>query len=112
MLSINIFPFPFKLGFEYIPNKYSIKQYHKRINYRAGLYLNNSYIKIDNNQIQNYGITFGLGFPISNQRTSLNFSCTIGKRGTTENNLIEENYTALGVNLTLYDFWFIKRKYQ
>ncbi len=86
--------------------------YYKRINYRAGLYLNNSYIKINNEQIKNYGITFGLGFPISNQRTSLNFSCTFGKRGATNNNLIEENYTAIGINLTLYDFWFIKRKFQ
>jgi hypothetical protein len=42
----------------------------------------------------------------------LNFSCSFGKRGTTENNLIEENYTAFGVNLTLYDFWFLKRKFQ
>jgi hypothetical protein len=102
----------FKIGFEYIPNKFSLKNYYKKINYRAGLYLNNSYININDEQIKNYGITFGLGFPISNQRTSLNFSCTLGKRGTTNNNLIEENYTAIGVNLTLYDFWFIKRKFQ
>lgn len=102
----------FKFGFEYTPNKFSLKNYYKRINYRAGMYLNNSYIKIDNEQIKNYGITFGLGFPISNQRTSLNFSCTLGKRGSLNNNLIEENYTAIGINLTLYDFWFIKRKFQ
>lgn len=102
----------YKIGFEYTPNKFSLKNYYKRINYRAGLYLNDGYIKIDNEQIKNYGITFGLGFPISNQRTSLNFSCTLGKRGATNNNLIEENYTAIGINLTLYDFWFIKRKFQ
>ncbi|NOQ24053.1 MAG: hypothetical protein GQ564_01715 [Bacteroidales bacterium] len=102
----------FKFGLEYTPNKFSLKNYYKKINYRAGLYLNNSYIKINNEQIKNYGITFGLGFPISNQRTSLNFSCTLGKRGATNNNLIEENYTAIGINLTLYDFWFIKRKFQ
>ncbi|MDA3952059.1 MAG: hypothetical protein PF485_00295 [Bacteroidales bacterium] len=102
----------FKIGVEYIPNRRSIKDYYKRVNYRAGLYLNNSYIKINDEQIKNYGITFGLGFPIYNQRTSLNFSCTLGKRGTTNNSLIEENYTAIGINLTLYDFWFIKRKFQ
>lgn len=102
----------FKFGIEYIPNILSIRDYYKRVNYRAGLYLNDSYIKINNEQIRNYGITFGLGFPIANQRTSLNISCAFGKRGSLENNLIQENYTAIGVNLTLYDFWFIKRKYQ
>ncbi len=85
----------FNLGFEYIPSKFSLRDYYKRINYRAGAYLNNTYLKLNGQQIKNYGITFGLGFPLSNQRTSLNFSCTIGKRGSTSNNLIEENYTTI-----------------
>ncbi|MCD4832766.1 MAG: hypothetical protein K8R31_03150 [Bacteroidales bacterium] len=102
----------FKFGLAYTPDKYSLRNYHKKISYKAGMYLNNSYIKLNNEQIKNYGITFGLGFPIANQRTSLNLSCTIGKRGTTDNGLIEENYTAFGINITLYDFWFIKRKFQ
>ncbi len=102
----------FNFGLEYIPNKYSLKNYFKHINYRAGAFLNNSYLKLNGKQIKNYGITFGLGFPIANQKTSLNLSCSFGKRGTTDHNLIEENYMAFGVNLTLYDFWFIKRKFQ
>ncbi len=102
----------FKFGFEYTHDKYSLRNYYKKISYKAGMYLNNSYLKLNNEQIKNYGITFGLGFPIANQKTSLNLSCTIGKRGTTDNGLIEENYTAIGINITLYDFWFIKRKFQ
>lgn len=102
----------FNLGIAYTPNKYALRDYYKRISYRAGTYLNNSYIKLDGEQIKNYGITFGLGFPIANQRTSLNLSYTYGKRGTTSNNLIEETYSTFGINITLYDFWFIKRKFQ
>lgn len=102
----------FNFGLEYIPNKFSLKNYYKRINYRAGMYLNNSYLKLNGEQIKNYGISFGLGLPISNQRTSINLSCSFGRRGTTANGLIEENYTAFGINLTLYDFWFFKRKFQ
>jgi len=102
----------FNFGIEYIPNKYTLRNYYKKINYRAGAYLNDSYLKLEGEQIRNYGITFGLGFPIANQRTSINISCAFGKRGTTSNGLIEENYTAFGINLTLYDFWFIKRKFQ
>ena len=102
----------FNFGLEYIPNKYELRNYLKKINYRTGFYYNNSYIILKENQINNYGITFGLGFPIANQRTSLNVSYTYGKRGTTNNNLIEENYSIIGINLTLYDFWFYKRQIQ
>lgn len=102
----------FNFGLEYIPNKYALRNYLMKINYRAGFYYNNSYLILKDNQINNYGITFGLGFPITNQRTSINISYTYGKRGSTNNGLIEENYSILGINLTLYDFWFIKRQFQ
>ncbi|MBI9055544.1 MAG: hypothetical protein JEY96_17100 [Bacteroidales bacterium] len=99
-------------GIEYIPNFYDLRSYLKKINYRAGAFYNNSYIQINDEQINNYGITFGLGFPIANQRTSINVSYTYGKRGNVDNGLIEETYSMIGLNLTLYDFWFIKRKFQ
>lgn len=101
----------FNLGIEYIPDMFSLKNYYKRIYYRAGMFLNNSYLNLNNKQIRNYGITFGLGLPIVNGRTTLNLSYTYGTRGTTSNGLIQENYSLFGINLTLYDFWFIKRKY-
>ncbi len=100
------------LGLEYIPEKYSYNNYLKRINYRLGFYYNKSYLQIFDNQINNYGITFGLGLPIINKKTTLNLSYVIGTRGTTDNNLIKESYNTFGINFTLYDFWFIKRKYQ
>ncbi len=102
----------FNVGVEYVPDMFSLKNYYKRIYYRAGMFLNNSYLNLNGKQIQNYGITFGLGLPVVNGRTSLNISYTYGKRGTTNNGLIEENYSLIGINLTLYDFWFIKRKFQ
>ncbi|MDK2978206.1 MAG: hypothetical protein PWP52_920 [Bacteroidales bacterium] len=100
-----------RFGIEYIPNKRSLRNYFNRINYRAGFYHNNSYLKLKGEQIKNYGITFGIGLPIANQKTSLNISGAYGKNGTTDNGLIEENYFSFGINLTLYDFWFIKRKF-
>jgi hypothetical protein len=102
----------FNCGIEYIPNKFSLRNYFKHISYKAGFYYNKSYIKVDDNQINNYGITFGLGIPIVNQKTRLNVSYTYGKRGTTDNGLVQEGYSVIGLNLTLYDFWFFKRKFQ
>jgi long-subunit fatty acid transport protein len=101
-----------KLGIDYIPDLESYRNYLLKINYRLGFYYNKGYLQIGDNQINNYGITFGVGLPITSYRTNLSFSCTIGKKGTMENGLIEENFTSFGVNFTLYDFWFFKRKYQ
>ena len=100
-----------RLGIEYIPDSRSLRNYLKRIKYRAGFYHNNSYLKLNGEQIENYGITFGLGLPIANNKTSINISCAYGKNGTTNYGLIEENYFKFGISLTLYDFWFIKRKF-
>ena len=36
----------------------------------------------------------------------------IGSRGTTDNNLIKENFIRFGIGLTLNDRWFIKTKYE
>ncbi|MEA3316963.1 MAG: hypothetical protein U9R54_03305 [Bacteroidota bacterium] len=101
-----------RIGAEYIPNKYSIRNYFKRIQYRVGGFYTNSYIQVDNDQLKNYGISFGVGLPTNNMKTVFNLTTELGKRGTMSNNLIEENYAFIGFNITFYDIWFFKPKYQ
>ncbi|MDA3781219.1 MAG: hypothetical protein PF487_13485 [Bacteroidales bacterium] len=101
-----------RIGAEYIPNKHSIRNYLKKVNYRIGGFYTNSYIKIDKEQIKNYGISFGVGLPTKNKKTVFNLTGELGKKGTTSNNLIEENYAFIGINITFYDIWFFKPKYQ
>ena len=50
-------------GIEYTPSVASVPNYLKRLNYRVGGYLSNSYISIRGEQIKDYGMTFGLGLP-------------------------------------------------
>ncbi|MCG8411358.1 MAG: outer membrane protein transport protein [Bacteroidales bacterium] len=101
----------FNLGVEYTPNKDALRNYFKVISYRAGLYFNKNYLKLNNKQINSYGISVGIGMPII-ANTKLNISYTYGKKGTTDNRLIQETYSLIGVNLTFYDIWFFKRKFQ
>lgn len=97
-------------GIEFIPNHNSLNNYFNRIRYRLGGYYSNSYINVFDNQINDFGITFGFGFPLRKTKTSFNLSFELGQKGTITNNLIKEKYANICLNLTLHDFWFFKRK--
>lgn len=101
----------YRVGVEYTPNRFDLKNYLKHISYRAGAYYTSPLAKINNTNINDYGVTFGAGLPFKNTKSSLNFSVETGMRGTKSNNLIKENYTFFSVSLILYDFWFFKPKF-
>jgi len=68
---------------------------------------------VNNTDIKNFGITFGVGLPLSTAAggfSNINLGFEVGKRGTTEMMLIEENYFKINLGLSLNDKWFLKRK--
>ncbi|QKG79098.1 hypothetical protein [Tenuifilum thalassicum] len=100
-----------RIGIEYTPNRRDLKKYFNKVNYRLGFYSNKSNLVVAGNQINDFGITFGAGLPLKG-KTKVNLSFEIGWRGTNENYLIKENYGALNLSFTFYDYpWFFKRKY-
>lgn len=101
----------FSAGFEYIPEALSIRSYLKRVKYRAGFHFENSYLKLNDHQIKEFGISFGAGLPFPKSKSSANFALEFGKKGTTQDNLVRDNYTKLSLYLNLYDYWFMKRKF-
>ena len=98
-------------GAEYTPNSTAIRGYHKLMTYRVGGYFSNDYLMVNDYQLEDYGITFGVGFPVNTIRSSLNLSFTYGTRGTTDYNLVKENYGIITFNVTLHDLWFRKRRF-
>lgn len=85
--------------------------------YRLGIKTGNTNIKINNTIIKDYGISFGISTPLLSSRSlsSIDFGMDLGKLGTTENDLIENNYFRFYLGFSLspsnYDRWFRKRKY-
>jgi hypothetical protein len=99
------------VGAEWLPSTSSRSPYIAKIKYRAGGYLNNSYLQISGNQIQDKGLTAGLCFPLFNH-LSLSLAYNIGQRGSVKNSgLISEKYQSILVDITLGDLWFIKPKF-
>lgn len=101
----------FSLGGFYIPNYNSLTSYFNRVVYRSGLRFGNSGLNINNESIKEFGISFGVGLPVGRSLSNVNLGFEIGKRGTTNQNLVQENFFNFKVSLSFIDRWFQKRKY-
>lgn len=99
------------LGGFYIPQYSSFTSYWKRVTYRAGLRYEKTGIMLNNESINDFGISFGLSLPVRGF-SNLTAGFEYGKKGTLKQNLIKENYFNFRVGFTLNDKWFQRTKYQ
>ncbi|MCT4590799.1 MAG: hypothetical protein N4A71_23450 [Carboxylicivirga sp.] len=102
-------------GLEYIPNYRSASFYPSRIKYRLGTSYKKEYLiapqSAGGDHLTDFGITFGMGLPLKRSKTSFNLAFEWGQRGSTDNGLVKENYMRFTMNLTLHEYWFMKRKF-
>lgn len=98
-------------GMQFTPDYNSITKYYKRIDYRMGASYSNTPLLLEGNQLKEMSVSFGFGIPVKKSRTKYDFSCTIGERGTTDDNLIKEQFVRLGLSVSYDGIWFVKRKY-
>jgi len=100
----------FAFGGFYIPDHSAFSGYYKQITYRAGLRMDKTGMTINNTEIDDFGITFGIGLPMRGSFSNLNLGFEIGKRGATDADLIKESYFKVNLGLSLNDIWFRKRR--
>nr|WP_315145346.1 hypothetical protein [uncultured Flavobacterium sp.] len=86
--------------------------YAKRITYRGGFVYEKTGLIVNSTSINDIGMTLGAGFPITGSLTNVNLGLQFGKKGTTSNNLVQENYIILNLGFSLNDKWFVKSKYR
>ena len=100
----------YAFGLEYQSTKNKFK-YWNNVKYRLGANYNTGFLKISNKQIDSYFLSAGLGLPLGKlNRSNLNISYSYGKEGTLDNNLIEENFHKITLNLNFVSKWFERRK--
>jgi len=97
-------------GGYYTPKYNSITSYWQRATYRAGLTYKQTGLIVNNTEINDFGISFGVGLPMSKQLSNINLGFEIGTRGEATNDLVKENYFNFRLGLSLSDKWFRKRK--
>ncbi|WP_298477889.1 hypothetical protein [uncultured Maribacter sp.] len=100
----------FAFGGFYVPDYDSFTSYLKRVTYRAGLRMDKTGMMVNNKEVNDFGITFGLGLPLGRSFSNINLGFELGKKGTTSADLIEEKYFKINIGLSLNDMWFQKRK--
>ncbi len=98
----------YKLGGFYVPRHTTVSNYFNRITYRAGVRYEDTGLIINNENINEFGITFGVGLPVGRMFSNFNVGFEVGSRGTTNNGLVKENFFNTIISLSLNDRWFIK----
>ena len=88
--------------------RYKVDQFGRNIRKKAfqmGAYVNNSYLQVQNHQINEYGITGGFS---SSSKTGMLYTISAegGVRGTTSSNLIKENFVQLTFSLSFREFLY------
>lgn len=97
-------------GIEHVPNSSSTK-YFSQVFYRAGYRQEETPYVINGTRINDRSVSFGLSLPMGFRNPSyLDLSISAGKRGTTANSLIQEDYIKIGASFSLLSTWFIKPK--
>ncbi len=100
------------VGSEYSKKGSYLNQSYERYFLQAGLFYDNSYLKISGIQLKDYGLTIGAGAELSRTALSglgMQAALEIGQRGTTDRGLIRETYTQFNLTVSYRDFW-ISRK--
>jgi len=89
-------------GGEFTPDFFSITSYLKRVSYQFGFSYERTPIEINNTNIDDFGINFGLSLPVG-PASILNVGINYGQLGTTQNGLIRENYLKFNLGMTFND---------
>ena len=102
----------FRAGFEIVPNRNDIRYYLKTCAYRAGVYYDQSYYKLDGHSINSMGLTLGITLPVYRLYNGLTLGVDVGQKSSTRYNMIRERYFKFMVSFNIHDLWFIKNQYQ
>ncbi len=114
----------YSAGLSIVPSpKYNERgDFFKKVRYSAGVRYEDLYYNFQNTQINEIGISFGLGLPVVRSFrlegekvavvSRVNLTAEYVRRGTTNNGLLQEDFFNIGIGLNLNDKWFTKRKYQ
>lgn len=100
----------FSAGYEYKGNPNAVS-YWDAVQVRSGFYVQDNYLVLGKNTFTEWGLSLGVGMPISGNRGTLSFTYNFNQSGTTANNLIKQQANVFVLEFTIRDWWGIRRKF-
>lgn len=95
----------FNFGFEYAPKfKFGMSTWEQMI-WRAGLSYEMTQYRINGTDISQFSIFAGLSFPVGIENT-IDLGLEYSIRGTTDSNLIKENFYRINLGISFGELWF------
>lgn len=104
-------------GFEYMPSYSSISNYFRRAHYRIGGFYESGFLTLPGtddgeHNINKIGVTAGISLPLPRSLSKVNLAFELGQYGTRDAGLIQERYLKFEVGVSVFERWFMKRKYK
>ena len=86
-------------GLQHNPAITTSSRFFSFLDYRGGFRFGQSYLNVNDQTFNEFGISFGVGIPVFRSRSKLNIGFEYSQRGTTNHNLVKEDI--FKINLTL-----------
>lgn len=96
------------VGAEFTPSLRG--SYIKRIAYRAGAFYNRDYVMVGDNNVREFGVSFGFGFPALASKTQINLGFEYRHRQAHPNPLLKESYFNIRLGINFNELWFFQNK--
>lgn len=100
------------VGGEFMPRHSSISNYFTRVTYRFGGFYEHGYLNLNGYNINKMGVTVGMSLPLPKTLSKVNVAVEVGQYGTRLAGLIQEHYIRADVGVSVFEHWFMKRKYR
>ena len=95
-------------GLQWTPNPRG--SYFRRASYRVGGFYNRDYLRIKGNEIKDFGLGAGIGFPVPGFKTVVNLGLEWRHRAGSPNTLIKEDYLNITIGVNFNQMWFQPNK--
>ena len=102
----------FRAGFEIVPNRNDIRYYLRRCSYRAGVYYDQSYYKLNGQNVNSLGLTLGITLPVFRWYNGISLGVDVGQRSRAKDvSMVRERYAKFVIGFNIHDIWFQKHQY-
>lgn len=103
--------FGINIGGFFIPDYTATRNILKRMEYRGGFQYGQTNLSFNGSAVNYWGVSGGFGIPLNKSKSKISVGFEYFSKGTTNNNLIKEDYFRVIIGISFSDKWFYRYRY-